>query len=270
MTRKSYPLGSPIIFITLLSFLVSLSFPQRAVARKKSKVKKGEVAEQSALPQKIGNDAGRSSPPDQGGIVEALPRQKKNRGTAGPSLWGGEYDSGSSLFKDLKARGPGDLLTVHILESSTAENKANTSTSRKADTTVGIPHFFGFEVETKNHVTHGFDSSKLISGTSDGSFQGTGSTARSNKITAVLTAKVVEVLPGGNLLIEGRREIIVNAEKHFITLRGTVRPMDISPENVILSTAIADLGICYSGKGPVARRQKPGWFLKVLSLIWPF
>ena len=99
---------------------------------------------------------------------------------------------------------------------------------------------------------------------------GTGSTSRSSELTAVLTAKVIDVLPNGNLLIDGRREVIVNNETQLISLSGTVRPEDIGPNNTVLSTYIADAKITYTGEGVIGDKQRVGWFVKIMDAVWPF
>jgi flagellar L-ring protein precursor FlgH len=81
---------------------------------------------------------------------------------------------------------------------------------------------------------------------------------------------VVEVFPNGNLLLQGEREILVNGERQFVTVRGVARPHDISPENTILSGQIAQLELELSGKGIVSEAQHPGILYKVLSGLWPF
>src|SRR5690606_40090483 len=85
-----------------------------------------------------------------------------------------------------------------------------------------------------------------------------GSRTRGGSLNARMTAQVVDVLPNGNLLIEGRQTIIVNEEEQISVVSGIVRPQDIAPDNTVLSTFIADATITYSGTGPIAEKQKPG------------
>ncbi len=81
---------------------------------------------------------------------------------------------------------------------------------------------------------------------------------------------MVDVLANGNLLIEGRRNVKVNNEDQIIVLEGTVRPKDISAENMVNSAQIADARITYSGKGIISDRQKPGWLMNIVDYVWPF
>ncbi|RLA93106.1 MAG: flagellar biosynthesis protein FlgH [Deltaproteobacteria bacterium] len=184
------------------------------------------------------------------------------------SLWkeGGVL---SDLFSDQKARKVGDILTVSIVESSSASNKATTQTGRKSSVSGGIENFFN--MEKRFPASHPFfNPFSSVKGGLESNFDGSGETTRSGKINAYLTARVVEILPNGNLRIEGSREVTVNNDRQFITLSGIVRPRDISPENVVLSTYIADAKITYSGVGVINDRQRPGWTVRILDWIWPF
>ena len=89
-------------------------------------------------------------------------------------------------------------------------------------------------------------------------------------MTAQISARVIQVLPNGNLVVRGSREITVNYEKQYIIVQGVVRPEDISPENTVLSTYIADAKIDYTGKGDLSRQQRQGWLSRLIDVIWPF
>ncbi len=168
--------------------------------------------------------------------------------------------SRKSLFSDTKAMEVGDILTVRIVERASATGEANTSASRKNVFSGALEKFFGLDLHGHNE----------IAGKSEMTFEGKGKTERSDKFTATITVRVVEVLPNGNLRIEGRRDLIINNEHRYIILRGIVRPEDISPDNEVLSTKIADAEVIYKGKGVIARRQGPGWGIWLLSILLPF
>jgi flagellar L-ring protein precursor FlgH len=89
-------------------------------------------------------------------------------------------------------------------------------------------------------------------------------------MTASITARVMDVTPEGNLYIRGTREVKVNNETQYITLTGMIRPEDISPDNTILSSYIADAKIAYAGSGSVSDKQRPGWLMRAVDFIWPF
>ena len=134
----------------------------------------------------------------------------------------------------------GDLVTIIIVESSKASQQASTNTGKESDVGVspGKGDFCGL-----------FPSSASV-GRPGPSSQG--STTRGGSITARVTAKVVEVLPNGNLVLEGSQQIVVNKEQQEIILRGGIRPQDITPENTILSSYLADAKIEYKGEGQLA------------------
>jgi flagellar L-ring protein FlgH len=184
------------------------------------------------------------------------------------SLW---QDRGhlSDLFVTYKARRVGDIITVNIVESSSASNNATTKTGRKSAVEGQAEAFFNAEKRYPAAQPF-FNPFSKVKGGLDSSFDGSGATARSGKVTAFVAARVVEVLPDGNLKITGSRDVTVNKEKQFITLSGIVRPWDISPENMVLSTHVAEAKITYSGSGVVDDRQHPGWLARVLDRVFPF
>jgi flagellar L-ring protein precursor FlgH len=85
-----------------------------------------------------------------------------------------------------------------------------------------------------------------------------------------MTALVTQVLPNGNMVLVGSREVLINNENQIIQLSGVVRPRDIDADNLVLSTYLADARISYSGTGIINDRQKPGWLTKIMMTVWPF
>ena len=183
------------------------------------------------------------------------------------SLWreGGEL---SEMFSNPKARRVGDILTIKIVEASSATNKASTTTDRSSGISAQVNGLFNLENEISSSKS--FNPFSAVSGSLSSDFEGTGATQRSGALNAYMTARVVDILPNGNLIIEGNREVRVNAENQLITLTGIIRSRDISSENIILSTYVADARISYSGSGVLNDRQRPGWLMRVLDKVWPF
>jgi flagellar L-ring protein precursor FlgH len=182
------------------------------------------------------------------------------------SIW---QASSSGITEDFKARRRGDIITIVITETSSASKAAKTDTKRSSSVNAGMPNFMGLETAgmfTKNLG----DLSKLINANVDSAYGGSGSTSRQENLSATITARVVDVLPNGNLQIEGRRNIKVNEEDQEIILEGTVRPRDIAQNNTINSIYIADAKISYSGRGIISDRQSPGWLMNVIDKVWPF
>ncbi len=217
---------------------------------------------QSESPAKVRPAAMPMAPP------AATPAAYRSDASSSGSLWV-EGGSLSEMFINAKARRVGDIVTIKIVESSKASNNASTTTDRSSTMDVGLNSLFNLENNwpTSSAVFNPFSA---LSSTYENEFDGSGTTARSGDLNAYITARIVQIMPNGNLVIEGNREVRVNHENQIITLTGMVRSRDISSENVILSTYIADARISYSGSGIVNDKQRPGWLVRLLDNIWPF
>ena len=169
------------------------------------------------------------------------------------SLW----SEGDSLFSDRKARRVGDLVTIIIVERAQATQSTATQAGQDAALQLGPISLADIVPVIPPISASGSDSNAAR-----------GSTTRGGSLNARMTAQVVDVLPNGNLLIEGRQTIIVNEEEQIIVVSGIVRPQDIAPDNTVLSTFIADATIPYSGTGPIAEKQKPGLLTRLLNWLF--
>ncbi len=184
------------------------------------------------------------------------------------SIWQEDSPLGE-LFINPKAKKVGDIVTVKIIESSNASNQAATKTGRKSSISGGLEKFFNLEKDFPG--THAFfNPFSGVKGNLESDFDGSGSTERSGKLTAYIATRVVQVLPNGNLKIDGTKEVTVNNDKQLIKLTGIVRPRDISSDNIVISTYISEVKIDYSGSGIIDNRQRPGWLASILNIIWPF
>jgi flagellar L-ring protein precursor FlgH len=183
---------------------------------------------------------------------------------ASGSLW---QDNSVSLVDDYKARRRGDIVTVVIVEQASASKQASTGTKRETGISASIPNFMGLETTA---LKDKLDLNTLIKANTSSSFDGSGSTTRKDVLTATVSARVMDVLPNGNLRIQGQRSVKVNNEEQIIILEGVVRPKDINHENMISSAQIADARITYSGNGIVNDKQQSGWLYNFVDKIWPF
>lgn len=175
----------------------------------------------------------------------------------------------SSLFSANKASRPGDILTVTISEQASAEKDAGTSTSRSSSNSLGVSSIFGYEERLAEKYAN-LDPSSLLSTNTENSFDGSGSTSRQESLSATLTTRVTGIDEGGNLEIQGSKTVRVNHENQIIRLSGIVRPYDITENNTIDSENILDAKIEYLGDGVISEKQRPGWMVRVLDVIWPF
>lgn len=175
--------------------------------------------------------------------------------TASPTTWAVnlfDEDIYRPLIADRKATLPGDVLTVIVLETSNAQTSADLSSHK--------------EIKTVLEAGYNRDNHKVEFG-----LEGKGSTAaktgRNGKIIAALTVRIKEVFPNNTYLVEGLQMITINGEQQRILLSGVVRPEDISPQNTILSTRLAQAYITYTGAGSVSNSQDRNYIYKILSFI---
>lgn len=169
-----------------------------------------------------------------------------------------------SLFEDFKARKVGDIVTILIIESNSASEKSSVATQKSHEMEFKLTNLFGlgdklFSGEPGNLTQAGFEG--------DNQYDGQASTSNSGQISAQITATVKEVHPNGNMLIEGRRAIHLNEEQKNIVLTGTIRSQDITSQNTICSTQVADAQITFEGFGDVSDQAKPGFLSRLLNLI---
>jgi flagellar L-ring protein precursor FlgH len=167
------------------------------------------------------------------------------------------YDAvrGTSLFSDVKAWRVGDVITIIIRESSMASSKSTTET--------------GFESSTKGGAGEGIlDLVPMWGLDYDSEYSGDGKTQRSGQLIAQMSARIIDVLPNGHYRIEGKRDVRINGEFEKMTLTGVVRGHDITPDNSVLSTQIAEAAISYDGNGTVGHAGEPGLFTKIVNWLF--
>lgn len=187
------------------------------------------------------------------------------------AIWQGDSPA-NQIFVDSKARQPGDIVTILVEETTTSSQTATTSTSRDSSVDfstgrlLGLPSNLGIQ----NFLGMGNSFNPNLDSQTSLSHDGQGTTTRNGSITATITAVVTEILPSGNMTIEGRRSVIVNNEEQTMVLTGIIRPRDINFDNTISSRFIADAAITLTGEGVIADEQRVGWGSRLLAWIWPF
>ena len=170
----------------------------------------------------------------------------------------------SGLFGDLRARHVNDLVTIHVVESATALGSADAALAKDSSASASVTSLFGLESKYPGFL----DPSALASLGANTDFKGSGSTTRSASLSAVMTARVAEVLPNGDLAVEGIRELDINGDRQIIVLTGIVRTADIGPGNVVPSTAIGQMRIRYFGRGLIKDNLNPGILVRILNKIF--
>jgi len=183
------------------------------------------------------------------------------------SLW--KADTSRSLIADNRGRDVGDIITILVQESASKTKDASTSTAKKTAADMSISSFL-FAPQASGLLTKGGKLPALKYGTSK-TFDGGGSIKNSEAITARIAVRVIDKLPNGNLLIEGRRVTTLDAgESGEMILRGVVRTADVSSANTVFSYNVADASIHFVSKGALNAEQKKGWFTKFLDKVTPF
>jgi flagellar L-ring protein precursor FlgH len=181
------------------------------------------------------------------------------------SLW----QSGSrTFFKDQRARNIGDILTVKVRITDKAEFENSTQRQRAGSDSLGAEGVIG-NVLTRVLPT-GTDASATISNSSNMNSSGAGSINRTEDVVTDVAAVVTQLLPNGNLVIEGRQEVRVNFEVRELVVAGVVRPEDIAADNTIESAKIAEARIAYGGRGQITDVQQPRYGQQVLDIVLPF
>jgi flagellar L-ring protein FlgH len=203
-----------------------------------------------------------NDPTDLRAYIESANKAKAESGKSEGSLWTGNGYR-SNIFRDSKARYIDDVVTIRVSETTQAVATADAKNARATSASAGFDNLLGIEKAITRLPT-------MVSGNSDSSFEGTGSTSRETTLQTSLTARVIDVLPNGYLVVEGMREIRVNNENQSVFLTGVVRPEDVNANNMVLSSAVAQMSVRVQGKGVVSQPIKPGWLFKILNGILPF
>jgi flagellar L-ring protein precursor FlgH len=211
----------------------------------------GEAPKLSA----VGNPAGQN-------IVAEIPRPAPITHDNN-SLW---QPGSQSFFHDPRAMHVGDVITVNVSVADTAKMQNTTSRSRTNSENANLTNFFGLE----KVVTPAFDPTSVIKMGSDNSNVGAGSIQRAESISMTLAALVAQVLPNGNLVIDGHQQVRVNNELRDMRLSGIVRREDITQNNTIDLSQIAEARVIYGGQGTMSDVQQPRYGSQLLDIIMPW
>ncbi|MCE4224334.1 flagellar basal body L-ring protein FlgH [Methylobacterium sp. C25] len=182
------------------------------------------------------------------------------------SLW---RTGSRAFFKDQRAARIGDILTVKVNITDQANLNNETKRSRSNAEGVGLPNAFGLE-KSAAVAAAGISADKLLTATSNSSSDGAGSVQRAETVTTNIAGVVTQVLPNGNLVIEGKQEVRINFEVRELIVAGVVRPEDIESDNTIDSTKIAQARIAYGGRGQITDVQQPRYGQQIVDVLLPF
>lgn len=184
------------------------------------------------------------------------------------SLWDG---NSKTFFKDQRAAKVGDILTVRVTIQDKAQLGNKTESKRTENDNVKVPEVFGLQGKIAK-IIPGVDGNpaNLLDQESTMNNKGEGIINRSENIITQVAAVITDVLPNGNLVIYGSQEVRVNFEVRQLTVRGVIRPEDITPNNEIAYSQIAEARISYGGKGIITDIQQPRIGNQLADILSPW
>ena len=184
----------------------------------------------------------------------------------GQSIW--RDDTARSMFADKRASSVGDIITIVVQESSTANKSDETKTERQSSLTAAITSFLYPGSAAPALLRQG--QLPAMAYNSDQKHDGSGAINKSESIVAQIAVRVVDTLPNGNLIIEGKRDTSFGGEHQTIVLRGVVRSYDVTSANTVMSYNVADATIQIIGRGTVTDTTNKGWFGRMWDKLSPF
>jgi flagellar L-ring protein precursor FlgH len=179
------------------------------------------------------------------------------------SLWSANGQTSRSMFADRKAAAKGDILTIVVSESAVAQSSQSKKSNRESKLEDAISRFIYSGLGAHKGELPG------TSGAGKSSYSGGGDVSNSQSLSARAAVQVTDVLPNGNLVIEGVRVVTFSGETQYVVLRGIVRFDDISRENSVVSTNIADARVEFYSEGSLTDAQKRGWLAKAYEKLRP-
>lgn len=199
--------------------------------------------------------------------VIALPQNTILHPQDGTSLW---RTGARAFFRDQRANKIGDILTVKIEISDRAQVGNSTSRSRSNSEDAGLGRFLGLETQLNKFLPNAVDPTSLVEAETSSSSSGNGQVQRSENINLTVAAVITQILPNGNLVIQGKQEVRVNFEVRELIVMGIVRPQDISQENTINHSQIAEARISYGGRGQLTDVQQARYGQQLFDALFPF
>ncbi|SKA86546.1 flagellar L-ring protein precursor FlgH [Paucidesulfovibrio gracilis DSM 16080] len=175
------------------------------------------------------------------------------------------------LYDDNRAHRVGDIVMVVVSEVTDASQKAETTTDRTSDNQYGITSLPGTDTLVGGALdTVGLQPGLSIESNNANEFEGTGETTRESELSATVASRIVRMLPGRVMQVEGARRVRVNNETQILVVRGLVRTRDIRADNSVPSSYLAEAQIELYGEGVLSDKQRPGWLTRILDNVWPF
>ena len=175
-----------------------------------------------------------------------------------------------AFFKDQRAASVGDIVTVLVNITDTADLIDNTNAQRVGSETMGLPNLFGLEAALPRMLSKAISPASLVSASSANTNTGTSELKRNETVTLRLAGVITQVLPNGNLVVAARQEMRVNSELRELQVSGVIRSQDIASDNTVQHDRMAEARISYGGRGQITDVQTPRWGQQVLDVLLPF
>ena len=183
------------------------------------------------------------------------------------SLW---RQGSRAFFKDQRASKVGDILTVVIEIEDNASLSNGSTQNRDGSNSAGLDNLLGYETMLADIFPDGIDAGNLVNSDSASSTNGNGAVNRSEAIDLRVAAVITQVLPNGNMVLQGTQQVRVNYELRALSVGGVIRPEDINNVNEIAYDQIAEARIAYGGKGTLSDVQQPRYGQQVYDIFFPF
>lgn len=200
-------------------------------------------------------------------VALPMPDPEPAQSAGANSLW---REGARGFFRDQRARRVGDVLTVNVTIQDSATLRNESSRTRKNQDDLGVDGFFGLQNKLADWLPAPVDPGALVDLDSATSNVGRGAVNRSEDIEMNVAALVTQILPNGNMVIEGRQEVRINFEVREVLVAGVVRPEDITPQNTIPHFKIAELRVAYGGRGQITDVQQPRYGAQILDILLPY
>jgi len=192
--------------------------------------------------------------------MTARPVLREDAPLANGAIW--QAGQSRPLFEDRRARYVGDTINVRIVENTNATTKSNRKVDKSGNVTASVGAMAGLPGSRLANLD--------LNAGSANSFSGAGEAANNNVFTGNLAVTVIDVLPNGNLLVSGEKQVAIGQEQEYVRISGVVNPGFIDTQNTVPSSMIADARIEYKSSGQVAEGQVMGWLARFFLNVLPF
>jgi flagellar L-ring protein precursor FlgH len=244
-------------FATVLAWLLALALPACNTLRDLSEVGRPPAMTASSDPTKDPKWRPLTLPMPH---TEPIPREPA-------SLW---RTGSRAFFKDQRAAQVGDIVTIVVSTTDTADVENASSETKNGGETMGAPNMLGLEAMLPKLLGKAISPNSLVSTTSTSTAAGKGTIKRNETVALRLAGVITQVLPNGNLVVAARQEMRVNSELRELEVSGVIRPQDIASDNTVSHDRMAEARISYGGRGQLTTIQTPRYGQQVLDILLPF